>query len=290
MTIDSVTAGAAAYTAPATATSKAAPKEAAATSTAPATAPATDSVTLSPLAGTLRGTSLDLFNTLETDDRKALDSLVTNGIMSAEDVHAALKDRVKQARNAAFWQSSAQFFQENPRFAKQPDDIRADELQRGVGAHLDRRKQLLGQLEALEKAGKVGSDDYAATIRTLIGQAEPGAEEPAAAIDGGTRRRGDRMDHHPGLRIVSPFGRSLVDPRFTQTTAEKAAGEKLTASGFASASFDRAVRSMAEADVAAHVRQQADRIANTMNGIPNPPEKPPEDPEFDINQIAARIG
>ena len=47
---------------------------------------------------------------------------------------------------------------------------------------------------------------------------------------------------------------------------------------------------MAEADVATHVRQQADRIANTMNGIPNPPEKPPEDPEFDNNQIAARVG
>ncbi|HYH17811.1 MAG TPA: hypothetical protein VD995_04260 [Azospirillum sp.] len=285
MAIDGVTAGAAAYTAPAAATSKAAPKEVKA-----ATTPAADSVTLSPLAGTLRGTSLDLFNTLEADDRKALDSLVTNGIMSAEDVHAALKDRVKQARNAAFWQSSAQFFQENPRFAEQPGDIRADELQQSVGAHLDRRKQLLGQLEALEKAGKAGSDDYAATIRTLIGQAEPSAEESATAIDDSTRRRGDRMDHHPGRRIVSPFGRSLVDPRFTQTTIEKAAGEKLTASGFASASFDRAVRSMAEADVATHVRQQADRIANTMNGIPNPPERAPEDPEFDISQIAARIG
>jgi polyhydroxyalkanoate synthesis regulator phasin len=290
MAIDGVTAGAAAYTAPMT---TAAAKETAqgasgGTTTAPAAPTASDSVTLSPLAGTLRGAALDLFNTLDGNDRQALSDLVDKGRMSAEDVQNALKDRLKQARNAAWWDSNRMFERENAAVTRIDRVATADEITQAVTSHLDRRKQLIGRLEELSKDGKTGGEEYADIVRTLAGQKKPGEAEPAyPTFDESTRRA--RREGRGGIPINTPFIRSLVDPRFNRTGAEKFAGETLSAQGFASASFDRVVRARAEEDVAAMVTENARWLADVKSGNHREPPRPPADPDFDVNDVVGRV-
>lgn len=299
MAIDSVTAGAAAYTAPVTttATAKETAKDTAqgASSTAASAAPATsDSVTLSPLAGTLRGAALDLFKKLEGADRKALSDLVGSGKLSAEDVQNALKDKLKQARNTAWWQSNMMFERENAAVTDIGHTASAQEITDAATSHLDRRKQLIGRLEDLSKDGKAGGEEYADIVRTLAGQAKPGEEAPAyPTIDESLERLRRESRGHPerggGIPINTPFIRNLLDPRFNRTGAEKAAGDALTAAGFNSASFDRAVRAQAEDDVAAIVTENTQWLADVKSGNHREPPRPPADPDFDEKDLLARV-
>ncbi|HEY0837396.1 MAG TPA: hypothetical protein VGE72_26010 [Azospirillum sp.] len=293
MAIDSVRAGAAAYTAPVTAAAKEKPSSS--TGAATTAAAAADSVALSPLAGILRGAALDLFTKLEANDRQSLSDLVDSGRMSAEDVQNALKDKLKQARNTAWWESNRMFDRENAAVTDIGHVASAREITDAATNHLERRKQLISRLQELDRSGKTGGEEYADVVRTLAGQKKPGEEEktdPTFDESMERLRRDHRGEpgHRGGIPINTPFIRSLVDPRFNRTGAEKQAGETLTAAGFTSASFDRVVRVQAEEDVSAMVAENTRWLADVKSGNHREPPRPPTDPDFDINQIAARIG
>ena len=241
-----------------------------------------DSVSLGPLASTLRGESLSLFKELSVEDRTALNDIVSSGRMSAEDMHLALKDRVKTARNAAFFGQSRMFFNdpENADFIRSPDAITSDRLRGAMERQFAERDGVLKSMAALEEMGLAGTPEHERLGQILRG---------ALTLDGDQPDPPSAPPFNGRLRIVAPFSRSLIDPRFTRTGGEKVAGETLESLGFASSSFDRAVRTVAEKDVTAYLRDQTDWLGGVMDGTPARPPRPTVDPDFRMDDIAGAV-
>ncbi|TWA60416.1 hypothetical protein FBZ82_12172 [Azospirillum brasilense] len=215
---------------------------------------AKDTLSLSPLAASLKGPSLDLFNKLKQNERALLGDLVDSGKVTGDDVNNALMGSLKQARRSSFATGSMMFESQNHNLFARADSVTADEMLKATDNTLARRKELVSRLGELEKNGQGGSDDYSAVLRALSGT-EPGADPRGSGRVNGPPR---------STRIVSPYTMNLGDPRFQQSGAEEAAGNKLKEAGVSLSALSDAARGMAEDDVAGIVKEQASHMAGAM--------------------------
>jgi len=221
---------------------------------------AQDSVSLSPLASSLRDESLTAFNTLSSEMRTQLSSLVDSGALTGEDVHNALKHRMKEARLNAY---SATFRMAHNDHADLffDESATAGDFQNALRATSARRAQLMEKLSALEGEGQANSEEYAGLSKQLV------------ASDMNPKLLADRsgMTRH----IMDPFHTfDMNETRLMQTYKETDAAYKLKGTGIDLSAIDRSLRSVGEQDAAAIVAERAGLShANTVA----------KDKEFSIN-------
>ncbi|NUB29059.1 hypothetical protein [Azospirillum brasilense] len=230
----------------------------AATSTAESTK---DTLSLSPLAASLKGPSLDLFNKLKQNERTLLSGLVDSGKVTGDDVNNALMGSLKMARSTAFMNGGRMFESQNRGLFARAATVTADEMLKATDDTLARRKELVARLGELDKNGQGGSADYGEILRALSG-VEPGAgtDQPSAEPHGNSRATA----HLRQTRLFSPYYMKLGDPFFIRNGEEEAASNKLKEAGVSLSSLTDAARGMAEDNVADMVQQQASHRAEIM--------------------------
>lgn len=187
--------------------------------------PPTDKVDFSDLASSLKGDALDLFTNLSADDRKTLGGLVSSGALSADELNDALGAAVKGARKKAFWEAAGEDAAAN-------GDPAASAAQQGMRAlESDMTSQMESRRAAMHAPGVRASDRMAALSR--LSQDLQGMQES--------------WDRLAGVgQAKQAYSLSGGDGRFFASAAEDAAGKKLADLGFHSASFDKALGSLAK--------------------------------------------
>ncbi|WP_454018956.1 hypothetical protein [Azospirillum sp. Marseille-Q6669] len=130
-----------------------------AATTATTTTGAKDTLSLSPLAASLKGPSLDLFNKLKQNERTLLNGLVDSGKVTGGDVNNALMGSLKMARSTAFMNGGRMFESQNRGLFARANTVTADEMLKATDDTLARRKELVARLGELDKNGQGGSDD-----------------------------------------------------------------------------------------------------------------------------------
>lgn len=187
----------------------------------------TDKVDVSDLASALKGDALELFTNLSADDRKTLGGLVSAGALSADELNDALGAAVKGARKKAFWEAAgedaASTGDGDPGASAAQQGMRA--LERGMMSQIESRR-------AAMYAPGVSASDRAAALSQLSEDLK-GMQNSWNQMAGvGQAKQG----------YVLKGG----DARFFASAAETAAGQKLADLGFRSASFDKALGSLAK--------------------------------------------
>lgn len=202
------------------------------------TAPA-DRVTLSPLARSLHDESLVAFNALSDEQRGQLASLVDSGQLSGEDVHNALKQRLKEARRSAFYAIERMAANDSADLRANGNPTR-DTLLDTLGATLKRRSGMVATLSGLERDGQDDTQAY----RDLSEQLKARTMNPL-------------LDRIPPDRIGLEF--FMVDPAESRTMSTRTEGDavyKLKATSFDLDALDRALRPIGEKDAASLVREK----------------------------------
>ncbi|MBP2290977.1 hypothetical protein [Azospirillum rugosum] len=203
-----------------------------------------DSVSLSPLASSLHDESLTAFNALSSETRTQLSSLVDSGALSGEDVHNALKQRVKEARRSAYSATFRMAHNDNADLFFNENTNRGD-FQNALRATTEKRAELMKKLSALDGAGQGSSADYANLSQQLV------------ASDANPKLLRDRS----GMKryIMDPFGGvDFEDSRLNTTRKEVDAVYKLKAAGVDLSAIDRGVRALGERDAASIIAERAD--------------------------------
>lgn len=234
--------------------------------TGPAAAAKSDSVSLSPLAKSLHDESLTVFNALSTEQRSALSALVDSGKMTGDEVHNALKERLKEARTKAYGAGFRMFANDSAGlyFGDQPPSI--DDMRDALRGTLERRSALFDRMTSLEKDGKAGTDEHSALAKELA------ASDMNPLL---TRKPPDNR------AMLSPFhGIDTRESRLMKTKTEVNAFEKLRDSGFDIAGLDARLRGLGEKDAQAIVAEQA-----KLSGY----GRVAEDREFSIDDASVRL-
>ncbi|NUB12877.1 hypothetical protein GAY28_09240 [Azospirillum brasilense] len=182
-----------------------------------------DQVVLSPLASALKGDALSLFSKLSSNDRSALGLFVSSGQMSSDEMNDALSGKLKESRSQTFWKSA---------------------VEAGVGKETERDKKIRtltesieARLSAIDKMASSGlSRDQAVAIsKEMRGAAWESSSLMSQADEGATT-----------VKLTAEFALN----KMARTDSERAAGNKLTALGFKSESFDQLLTSTAKQDIA----------------------------------------
>ncbi|SMH56530.1 hypothetical protein [Azospirillum agricola] len=193
-----------------------------------------DSVSLSPLGKALRDESLTAFNALSDKQRNQLVSLVDSGKMTGEEVHDALKQRVKEARSGALAAMRRMFDNDNAGL-----DLGGGDLRNALGATLDRRSSLMDKLAAATDPGerKSLSDTLSARgLNPLLSSGRSGTDRSVMA---------SFFEENPG------------DSRLNSTRKEGDAAYKLESLGVDLGGIDEALRPIGEEDARAILSERA---------------------------------
>ncbi len=184
-----------------------------------------DKVDLSDLASALKGDALDLFTNLSADDRTSLGKLVSSGALSADELNDALSSALKSERKKAFWQSS----KEDADAGRTADGAAR---QQGMQAISDRMGSELESRRAAMYASGMSAEDRMAALGQL--------SEDLKGMQ-------NSWDQLAGVgRPAKAYSLKGGDERFFATSKEQAAGQKFADLGFRSASFDKALSTLAK--------------------------------------------
>lgn len=197
-----------------------------------------DSVSLSPLGKSLHDESLVVFNALSDKQRGQLVSLVDSGKMTGEEVHDALKERLKEARFSAFNAARRIYHSDNDSLFRDENTSLKD-LTDALSTTLDRRSTLIASLTA------AASDDEKKSLSDTLAARAMSTRPPR---DITTMKR----------IIMEPFFEDdPTDSRMASTRKEGDAAYKLQSLGFDLDGVDQALRPIGEQDAAAIVREKA---------------------------------
>jgi len=205
----------------------------------------TDSVSLSPLASALRDESLTAFNALSAETRTQLSSLVDSGKLTGEDVHNALKQRLKESRRSAYSATFRMAHNENAALFSS-NDTTADHFRKALSATSAKREELMGKLSLLDQRGQGGSEPYDEISTSLMAQ----STNPALLQ---AQSNGQRiiLDPFQSFSLTQP-----ADSRMAYTRKEGDAAYKLKNAGVDLSSIDRALRSIGERDAASLIAER----------------------------------
>lgn len=198
-----------------------------------------DRVTLSPLARSLHDESLVAFNALSDEQRGQLASLVESGQLSGEDVHNALKQRLKEARRSAFTAIERMAANDSAELRAYGNPTN-DKLLDALSATLKRRSGMVATLSGLERDGQDDTQAY----RDLSEQLKARTMNPL-------------LDRIPPDRISLEL--FTVNPAESRTMSTKTEGDavyKLKATSFDLDALDRALRPIGEKDAASLVGEK----------------------------------
>lgn len=197
-----------------------------------------DSVSLSELGRSLRGDSLVAFEALSDKQRAQLVGLVDSGKITGEEVHDALKQRLKQARSSAVAATDRMFEIDHADLLRN-EATSADDLRSALGSTLAKRSSLMDKL-----ASAMSEGDRAATSDAL------------AARTQGPLPFADRLNMN---RLIMPgfFGTDFTDSRLNYTKKEGDAAYKLKSLGVSLDGIDGALRGIGEKDAAAILSERA---------------------------------
>jgi hypothetical protein len=198
-----------------------------------------DQVSLSPLAKSLHDESLTVFNALSDDQRGQLSALVDSGQLSGEDVHNALKQRLKEARSSAFASMGRMFSNDTAELRLK--GATSGQLDGAVRDMLERRSGMVNSLTEMERNGERGSQAY----QDLSTQLQARDMNPVL----------NRLA--PGSGITRHFTMDFEDSRLMSTHKEGDAVYKLKATSFNLGDLDHAIRPIGERDATALVNEQS---------------------------------
>ncbi|WP_158282571.1 hypothetical protein [Azospirillum sp. TSH58] len=182
-----------------------------------------DHVALSPLASALKGDALSLFGKLSTDDRSALGLFVSSGQMSADEMNDALSGKLKESRSQTFWKGA---------------------IEAGVGQETERQKKIRTLSESIE--ARLSAIDKMANSGLRLDQAVAISNEMRGAMRERSSLMGQTDEGATTVKLTAEFALN----KLARTDSERAAGEKLSALGFKSESFDRLLTDTAKKDIA----------------------------------------
>lgn len=196
-----------------------------------------DSVSLSPLGKSLHDESLVVFNALSDKQRGQLVSLVDSGKMTGEEVHDALKQRLKEARSSALNATHRMFSKDHDDLYRNPGAT-GDDLNNALADTLKRRSSLIENMTAAT------SDDERQSLSDELASRGLGP---------------DRTGLLGKQRYIMPqfFTPDLADSRIASTRKEGDAAYKLQSLGFDLDGVDQALRSIGEQDSAAILSERA---------------------------------
>ncbi|MBY3753209.1 hypothetical protein GBZ26_17550 [Azospirillum formosense] len=205
----------------------------------------TDTVSLSPLASSLRDESLMAFNALSAETRTQLSSLVDSGKLTGEDVHNALKQRLKESRRTAYSATFRMAHNENAALFSD-DGTTPDDFRKALSATSAKRDELMAKLSLLDQRGQGGSEPYGEISASLMAQ----STNPALLR---AQSNGQRivLDPFQSFSLTQP-----VDSRMAYTRKEGDAAYKLKDAGVDLSSIDRALRSLGERDAASLIAER----------------------------------
>ncbi|MBK3773840.1 hypothetical protein JJL56_12720 [Azospirillum sp. YIM DDC1] len=204
-----------------------------------------DSVSLSPLASSLRDESLTAFNALSAETRTQLSSLVDSGKLTGEDVHNALKQRLKESRLTAYSATFRMAHNDNAGLFSS-DDTTSDDFRKALSATSAKREELMGKLSLLDQRGQGASEQYGEISTSLIAQ---GTNPALLLAQSGNQRM--NLDPFQGFSITQP-----ADSRMAYTRKEADAAYKLKDAGVDLSSIDKALRSLGERDAASLIAER----------------------------------
>lgn len=197
---------------------------------------AKDTVSLSELGKSLRGESAIAFNALSDKQRSQLIDLVDSGKMSGEEVHDALKQRLKQARSSAVSATQRMFANDHADLLS-GGKAGSGELRDALATTLDRRSSLMDKLQsALGQDGVQAASDAlsARDLNPLLAGKGAGNTAMAGFFDG-----------------------KGADSRLAFTKKEGDAAYKLKSLGVDLDDIDNALRGIGEKDAAAILSERA---------------------------------
>lgn len=187
------------------------------------------SVMLGGLAAALKGDALRLFSTVSDEDRRRLGGYVASGAMTGDELNDALNDRLKAERGRvirAAWEAedAARPPAEREAERKRSDEIRRLEMEM---EDLRRRTEKLHLIR--DKKDALAFIEYSKEMQMKISE----------------------LRRSPGVTSSVAITGEFAVEKLYRSDGERSAGEKLTATGFQSATFDQALAGIAKADVAA---------------------------------------
>jgi len=199
-----------------------------------------DQVSLSPLAASLHDESLTVFNALSDEQRGQISSLVESGRMSGEEVHDALKQRLKEARRGAYGGIRRMFANDNAELALN-EGRTVDDLKDGLRSTLDRRSAIMDGMSELGRNGGAGSQAYKDLSDQLSARSiNPLLNDPRATSMG-----------------MAFYEFDPDESRLMSTHKEGDAAYKLKATGFNLDELDRAIRFIGEKDATSIVLEKS---------------------------------
>lgn len=200
-------------------------------------AAAKDSVSLSALGKSLRGESAIAFNALSDKQRSQIIDLVDSGKMSGEEVHDALKQRLKQARSSAVSATRRMFANDHADLLTS-GQANSGDLRDALATTLDRRASLMDKLQsALSQDGTQAASD-GLSARDL---------NPLLTRNGGAGK----------ITMAGFFDSKGADSRLSYTKKEGDAAYKLQSLGVDLDGIDNALRGIGEQDAAAILSERA---------------------------------
>lgn len=183
-----------------------------------------DQVALSPLASALKSDALSLFSNLSGNDRSALGLFVSSSQMSSDEMNDALSGKLKESRSQTFWKSA---------------------VEAGVGQETENQKKIRLLSESIE--ARLSAIDKIASSASRLDQ--------AVAITSELRRsmweRSSLMSRADEGATTVKLTAEFALNKMARTDSERAAGDKLSALGFKSESFDQLLKDTAVKDIAA---------------------------------------
>lgn len=182
-----------------------------------------DQLSLSPLASALKGDALSLFSKLSSNDRSALGLFVSSGQMSSDEMNDALSGKLKESRSQTFWKSA---------------------VEAGVGQETERQKKIRTLSESIE--ARMSAIDKMADSASRMDQAVAIRNELRGAMWERSSLMGQADEGATTVRLTAEFALN----KMARTDSERAAGDKLSALGFKSDSFDQLLTDTAKKDIA----------------------------------------
>lgn len=182
-----------------------------------------DQVSLSPLASALKGDALSLFSKLSSNDRSALGLFVSSGQMSSDEMNDALSGKLKESRSQTFWKSA---------------------VEAGVGQETERQKKIRTLSESIE--ARMSAIDKMADSASRMDQAVAIRNELRGAMWERSSLMSQADEGATTVKLTAEFALN----KMARTDSERAAGDKLSALGFKSDSFDQLLTDTAKKDIA----------------------------------------
>lgn len=182
-----------------------------------------DHVALSPLASALKGDALSLFGKLSADDRSALGLFVSSGQMSADEMNDALSGKLKESRSQTFWKSA---------------------VEAGVGQETERQKKIRTLSESIE--ARMSAIDKIPDSASRMDQAVALRNQLRGAMWERSSLMRQADEGATTVKLTAEFALN----KMARTDSERGAGDKLSALGFKSESFDQLLTDTAKRDIA----------------------------------------